>query len=95
MALQPIVLSGPTTDRWPHYHLSSEMKEHPVSLGLTFSQHINFPAILGFLAEDYRYRSVATQIMLGYQQSPLPGIDPGSDTCQPVTMPLRQSNVNT
>ena len=45
------------------------------------------PAIVGFLDQDYRYKSVASQIPL--HRSALPGIEPETAACEAVTQPLR------
>ena len=43
--------------------LSSEVKDHPVSLGETCGQHIKSSSLFGFLEQNYFVRSVATQIL--------------------------------
>ena len=39
----------------------TEVKDHPVNLGVTYGQHVASPAVVGFLDRNYRYQSAATQ----------------------------------
>ena len=38
------------------------MKDHPASIGVTYGQHVGYPAVVEFLNRENRYKSVATQI---------------------------------
>lgn len=42
------------------------MKDQPPNSGFKCGQHVNYPAVVGFLYQDYRYRSAIAQ----FQQDP-------------------------
>ena len=56
------------------------MKDHPTSLGLTCGQHVETLAIVGFLDQDLRCKSIAVQIPqdAGWNRSALPWIEFGT-----------------
>jgi hypothetical protein len=40
----------------------TEGDNRPAGLGVTYSQHLESLSVVGFLNQDYRYKSVTTQI---------------------------------
>ena len=43
----------------------TEVKDHPASLRVICGQHIEFPAVVGFVDWNYCYKIEATQISYG------------------------------
>ena len=68
----------------------TEVKDHPASLGLTHGSMLNFPATVGFLDQNYCYKSVTTQIShnAGLALVCMLGIKPRTTTCKSMILPL-------
>ena len=65
LVLQPSEDQSLPIDCSSNFHLSSDrdtVKDHPASSGMPCSSMPFFPAVVGFLIRDYRYKSVGTQI---------------------------------
>ena len=67
----------------------TEVKDHLTSLGVTLVCK-SPPVIVGFLDQDYHYRSVAIQIPHDAGLAPVhsAGLRPGSSVCKTVTLLL-------
>ena len=71
-ALQPIEGQGLPADYWPHIHLSADTGERPSGLfRVVCGQLVEFRSPVGFLDQDYHWKSVAAQIPHGAWLAPV------------------------
>ena len=78
-SLDPTAIKGPWSNQQTAgliFHLSSDLWK------IIQSSQFNPPAAVGFVDEDYRYKSVATQICHDA------GLEPGTFAYEAVTLPL-------
>ena len=70
--------------------LPTKVKDHLANLGLMCGQHVEFPS-LGFLDQDYSYKSVVNQIPhnAGLALVHVAGIEPGTTECEAMTLSQR------
>ena len=43
--------------------LQTVLKDHLASLGETSGQHVDSPTVVGFIGQDYCYKSIASKIL--------------------------------
>ena len=67
--------------------LHTEVKGHPASLEVMYGQYVEFPDVVGFLNQDYSFKSVVTQITHDYEFASARDRTRNAE-CEVVTLPL-------
>ena len=64
MAEHSVKGGGQPISCWLLFHFyAEEMNNHPLSLGVTCGQYVEFPVVVGFLNQGYSFKSIASKFL--------------------------------